>query len=258
MQYNIDELVKASNVSQRSIYTYIQRRLIPPAIKDGKGFIYTDEHLETLRIVRVLVKLGLPLRQIEGFVVGRERGEILKTVAPVLPLIKLLEDTDNRVAKLQRKALAPDPEELDLDNLGLEDPVSLKHKLAEAERQQDRLKGEFEIAGTEVIRELVSSSSIRTVYSSSAANSTSDNNIVQLLLQFRIFEERISRQLAEIQAGIEQLRHESEQSAFIAGLVAAHNAGWQADPMAMRPIALDSKFVDAFQAFIKSQRGARS
>lgn len=256
MYYTIDELAKASNVSERSIYTYAQRRLIPPAFKDGRGFTYTDEHLEALRLIRALVRLGLPLRQVEGLVVGRERGEILKVVAPVLPLFKLLEETENRVAELQRRVLAPDPEELDLGNLGLEDPVSLRHKLAEAERQQDRLKGEFEAAGAEVLRELVSSSPASTTPSISVARAAPDDEAVKLRLQLKSFEDRVSRQLDEVQAEMEQLRHGSEQSAFTAGLMAAYDAGWRPDSATMVPITLDSKFVNSFQAFVKFQQEA--
>jgi DNA-binding transcriptional MerR regulator len=257
MHYTIDELAKASNVSQRSIYTYAQRHLIPPGLKGSRGFTYTDEHLEALRLIRALVRLGLPLRQIEGLVVGRERGEMLKVVGPVLPLIKLLEETENRVTELQRRVSAPDPEELDLSNLGLEDPVSLRHKLAEAERQQDRLKREFEIAGAEVIRELISSSLTSVMPSDSTVHVGSNDEAAIMWLQLKAFEDRISRQLGEMQAEIEQIRHESELRAFTAGLMAAYDAGWQPDSAVLAPKTLDTKLVDAFQVFVKSRPEAR-
>jgi hypothetical protein len=117
------------------------------------------------------------------------------------------------------------------------------------------LKREFETAGTEVIRDLLSSSSTGVTPNNNVALRTSDDKVTQLWLQLKAFDDRVSRQLTDMQAGIEQIRYESEQSAFIAGLIAAYNAGWQPDAGTMAPITLDSKFVDAFQAFVKSQQG---
>lgn len=251
MQYNIDELSRTANVSQRSIYAYIQRRLIPPAFKEGRGFIYSNEHLEALRLVKVLLKFGLPLRQIEVLVVGRERSEIRKALAPILPLAKLLEETENRVYELQRKLLDPNPEELDLSNLGLEDPVALRHNLSEAERQRERLGEEFESSGAEVLRELTSS---KNTHQSTLERSTSAalrNEFVERQ-QLENLERKLLDQLNEIQASLEQMRHSERQRGFIAGLTMAHAFGWQPDISTPIPAASQSEFTEAFHAFLNS------
>jgi DNA-binding transcriptional MerR regulator len=258
MQYTIDELAKAANVSQRSIYSYIQRRLVPQAMKDGRGFIYSDEHLEALRLIRVLLRLGLPLRQVEGLVIGRDRSELRQAVAPVLPLAKLLEETENRVTDLQRKILEPNPEELDLNNLGLEDPVALRHNLAEAERQRGRLQGEFESAGADVLRELISSSGTSRALPGTRIRTVPEDEVANLRLQLEMLASKILRQLSEIQIEIEQIRHENEQSAFIAGLMAAYNAGWHPDPRILPLAMLPPKFVEAFQTFMESRQEGSS
>jgi DNA-binding transcriptional MerR regulator len=252
MQYTIEELAKAANVSQRSIYSYIQRRLVPSAIREGKGFIYSDEHLEALRLIRVLLKLGLPLRQVEGLVVGRDRSELRQAIAPVLPLAKLLEETENRVTDLQRKILEPNIEELDLNNLGLEDPVALRHNLAEAERQRGRLQGEFESAGADVLRELISSSRLSRTPNGGSVRDNSDNELVTLRLQLETLENKISGQLDEMKTAMAQMQSDNEQKAFIAGLAVAYKAGWIPDLSIISPTTIPPKFANAFQTFVNS------
>ncbi len=252
MQYTIEELAKAANVSQRSIYSYTQRHLVPPAMKEGKSFIYTNEHLEALRLIKVLLKLGLPLRQVEGLVVGRDRSELRQAIAPVLPLAKLLEETENRVTDLQRKILEPNVEELDLNNLGLEDPVALRHNLAEAERLRGRLQGEFESAGADVLRELISSSRSSRAPNGRPVRANSDNELATLQFRLETLESKISRQLDEMKTAMEQMQSDNEQKAFIAGLAVAYNAGWIPDLTIISPTTIPPKFTDAFQTFVSS------
>jgi len=194
----------------------------------------------------------LPLRQVEGLVVGRDRGELRQIIAPVLPLAKVLEETENRVTDLQRKIMEPDPEELDLSNLGLEDPVALRHNLAEAERQRGRLQGEFESAGADVLRELISSSRSSRAPNAGLGRTNLDNDLADLQLRIGTLEGKISRQLDEMKTAIAQMRYDNEQSAFIAGLEIAYYTGWKPDLTKISLNAIPSKFADALQIFVKS------
>ena len=252
MQYTIEELAKGANVSQRSIYSYIQRSLVPQAMKEGKSFIYSDEHLEALRLIRILMRLGLPLRQVEGLVVGRDRSELRQVIAPVFPLSKVLEETENRVTDLQRKIMEPNPEEFNISNLGLEDPVALRHNLAEAERQRGRLQGEFESAGADVLRELISSSRSSRTPNGDLVRTNPDDELANLQLRFGTLEGKISRQLDEMKTAIAQMRYDNEKSAFIAGLAIAYDTGWKPDLTKISLNAIPPKFADALEIFVKS------
>jgi DNA-binding transcriptional MerR regulator len=254
MHYNIDELARAANISPRSIYSYTQRHLIPSAMKDGREFIYTDEHLEALRLVKILLRLGLPLRQVEVLVAGRDRNETRQALAPVFPLAKLLEEAEIRVAELQRKLLEPDIEELDLSNLGLEDPLALRHNLAEAERQQKRLREEFENSGADVLRELVSSTEPHKKPINKSGPVTSTDDLTKIHLQLQALENKISEQLTEMQRTFEQLLNDKEKKAFVTGLVVAQAAGWQPSIMSTPLITLAPEFIEAFHTFVISQQ----
>lgn len=250
MSYTIDELSQEAGTSQRSIYEYIKRHLIPPPIKEGRSFLYTNEHLEALRSVRVLLRLGLPLKQVELLLTGRERTEVARVLAPVLVLARLLDETERRVLQLQRKATAPDPDELDLDSLWLEDPVSVKHKLAEAERQKKRLQQEIDLAGAMVLRELAGSAEAPSPRTEPSVAAGDDNDLIKLWLAVDFMRIETSRQLDEIRNEMLQLREITAENAFRAGLEAAYISGWRINKTESQPLGLPPNFADIFRSFV--------
>lgn len=253
MPYTIEEIAKAVGISPRSVYVYAERRLVPPPLKQGRRFVYTEEHLEALRLVRVLLRLGLPSRQVEQLVVGREQGEVRRALAPVLPLAKLLDEVEGHVADLQRKVRAPASDDLDLGDLGLEDPVRLRHELGEAERQRDRLQREFDQAGAAVLRELVNpvTSPPRSTYDSAPVMPAEE--AINLRLHLETVAADLRERLDRVWSTLTDDRAAAEREAFIAGLAAARAAGWQPDPTAPPPIALHSELAPAFRAFVAAQ-----
>lgn len=63
-QLDIGELAEAAGVPVRTVRFYISSRLLPSPEGRGKGTVYTNDHLERLRLIRTLVEQRIPLSQI--------------------------------------------------------------------------------------------------------------------------------------------------------------------------------------------------
>jgi DNA-binding transcriptional MerR regulator len=63
--YRMRDLVRLTGIPRETIYHYLTRRILPPAIKTGRNTaLYTEEHLRKLRRIRELQGRFLPLRAI--------------------------------------------------------------------------------------------------------------------------------------------------------------------------------------------------
>lgn len=62
MEYLLEDIVRLSRFSVDTIRYYQSMRLIPPPRHKGRNAIYTEEHLDRLRIVSRAAERGLPLR----------------------------------------------------------------------------------------------------------------------------------------------------------------------------------------------------
>ncbi len=72
----IDELAMRADVPVRTIRFYIAEGLLPGASTRGKGASYTQEHLDRLQLIRLLVARHLPLAEIGALVTRLPSGEV--------------------------------------------------------------------------------------------------------------------------------------------------------------------------------------
>src|SRR5437016_13423435 len=73
MEYRVEELARAAQVSVDTIRFYQAKRLLPPPRRIGRVAIYDDDHLERLREIRRLQERGFTLGVI-GRIVRNELG----------------------------------------------------------------------------------------------------------------------------------------------------------------------------------------
>ena len=64
--FDIQELVKHSGVSRRTIYFYVQQGLLPPPEGAGLAAHYNDDHLLRLQLIPALRRQGLRLDEIRA------------------------------------------------------------------------------------------------------------------------------------------------------------------------------------------------
>jgi DNA-binding transcriptional MerR regulator len=62
MEYTLEDVVRLSGFSVDTIRYYQSSRLIPPPRHRGRKAVYTDEHLDRLRIINRAAERGLPLK----------------------------------------------------------------------------------------------------------------------------------------------------------------------------------------------------
>jgi hypothetical protein len=63
-RYSIGELAEITGVSRRTVHFYVQRRLVDPPLGRGRGRHYDHRHVEQIRRVRELQRLGVSLAEI--------------------------------------------------------------------------------------------------------------------------------------------------------------------------------------------------
>ena len=64
-QYSIKDLESMTDIKPRTIHYYIKERLIKPAIGEGGGASYNDEHLIRLKLIKEMKKSHLKLSGIK-------------------------------------------------------------------------------------------------------------------------------------------------------------------------------------------------
>jgi DNA-binding transcriptional MerR regulator len=73
MQYGVEELARAANLSVDTLRYYQTQKLLPPPTRVGRRAVYATRHLERLRRIRRLQSEGLPLGVIRR-VLGERRA----------------------------------------------------------------------------------------------------------------------------------------------------------------------------------------
>jgi DNA-binding transcriptional MerR regulator len=76
----IDELAGLAGVPIRTVRFYIAEGLLPGASTRGKGPSYTQEHLDRLQLIRLLVARHLPLAEIRALLTRLPPGEVRDVV----------------------------------------------------------------------------------------------------------------------------------------------------------------------------------
>ena len=152
MTYTLNELVASTSLSRRTIYYYIGRGLLPQAGR-GRGARYSETHLWRLLLIRALTDLGVPLDLIQRHVGGLSLERVKLLVAPLLPLDDLNSQLQEEMQGI-RKSLEPSTD-LDIGNMGLEDPMALRHRLSALEDHAVRIESEQTKARETLYRILV-------------------------------------------------------------------------------------------------------
>lgn len=101
MGLTIEELADAADVPVRTVRFYITEGLLPGPGSRGKGATYRQEHLDRLRLIRLLVRQRMPLTEIRQLLArlgDAEMGE-------------LLEQEERRVTDLERNAVKSSPQD---------------------------------------------------------------------------------------------------------------------------------------------------
>jgi DNA-binding transcriptional MerR regulator len=65
--YNVDALAKKAGVTRRTIHYYLQRGLLPRPEGGGRGYYYTEAHLERLRQIQEWREQGVPLENMKAY-----------------------------------------------------------------------------------------------------------------------------------------------------------------------------------------------
>lgn len=235
--YSVDELAAASGVSRRSIYSYVERRIIPPAVRQGRRQIYSEDHLAVLRAIRLLGRMGVPMWQIERLITTREPDAVRGLVRPVEAVASQLDEAEQRVAEIRAK-LGPTPDQLDLADLRLDDPIWLRRELVRAEREVRRLAASLQEAGQSVLPRI------------SGGDAPSDRpTTTEAERQDRRLE-RLERLVEDVATAVRADRAEDARRGFRAGLVAARQAGWAPAPETRPPADLPPDEATIFEDYL--------
>lgn len=73
-RYSIGEVAEITGVSRRTIRFYVQQGLLEPPHGAGRGYYYTDGHIERLGKIQKLQEAGLALREIPARLADRKSG----------------------------------------------------------------------------------------------------------------------------------------------------------------------------------------
>jgi DNA-binding transcriptional MerR regulator len=80
-EYRIADLARESGIPVRNIRLYQERRILPPPVRRGRVGIYSDAHLERLRLIARLLGRGYTLAHVQeltsAWEQGRDLGDVL-------------------------------------------------------------------------------------------------------------------------------------------------------------------------------------
>jgi DNA-binding transcriptional MerR regulator len=75
-EIDIRELCDRTRVTPRTVHFYIQQGLLPPSGTTGPGARYTQEHVDRLRLIRLLQNEHLPLAEINRRLRGLSSDQV--------------------------------------------------------------------------------------------------------------------------------------------------------------------------------------
>jgi DNA-binding transcriptional MerR regulator len=75
-EIDIKELCDRARVTPRTVHFYIQQGLLPPSGTTGPGARYTQEHVDRLRLIRLLQNEHLPLAEINRRLRGLSSDDV--------------------------------------------------------------------------------------------------------------------------------------------------------------------------------------
>ncbi len=89
--YNIETLANMTGLTRRTVRYYVQRELIPKPEGGGRGYYYTDEHLQLIEKIKVWQKQGVPLEKmkllLEQGAQPDQSADVYEVSAPAAPQV---------------------------------------------------------------------------------------------------------------------------------------------------------------------------
>lgn len=237
--YTVDQLAAASGVSRRSIYNYVERKIVSAPIRRGRRQVYTEDHLIVLHAIRLLGRMGVPMWQIERLVTTRDASAVRDLVRPVEPVAAQLDEAEDRVAQLRDKVTVS-PDQLDLADLGLDDPIWLRRELVRAENHVRQLTARLQEVGDSVLQRIAGGDAAP----DRSASTETDRQDQRLA--------RLERLVDDLVTAIDANRSGELRGAFRAGLVAARQAGWSPKSGTAPPPYLPQDEADVFREYVRS------
>lgn len=236
--YTVDQLAAASGVSRRSIYNYVERKIVSSPVRRGRRQLYTDDHLMVLHAIRLLGRMGVPMWQIERLVTTRDANAVRDLVGPVEPVAAQLDQAEDRVAQIREK-IAVSPDHLDFADLGLDDPIWLRRELVRAESEVRRLTARLQEAGDSVLQRIAGGDALP---DRSQSNETNRQ-------EHRLA--RLEQLVDEVVAVFHADRSADLRGAFRAGLAAAGHAGWSPSLGTPAPSYLQPGEAETFHEYVR-------
>ncbi len=80
-EYTIGELAKAGQVTPRTVRYYVAEQLLSAPAGGGRAATYTSEHLDRLRLIKILKDEYLPLHEIRILISGLDYEAVLELLA---------------------------------------------------------------------------------------------------------------------------------------------------------------------------------
>lgn len=74
-EYRIEELAAASGTRVRTVQSYRNKGLLPPPRRQGRVAVYSDDHVERLRLIADLIGRGYSLNAVSELLDGLDRGD---------------------------------------------------------------------------------------------------------------------------------------------------------------------------------------
>ena len=130
--YTISELAEAAKVTIRTIRYYVTEDVLPPPLGSSRASVYAEEHLNRLRLIKILKEEFLPLQEIRTLLSGLDHEAVLELLAE-----REREEVppDAASAKSYLKSLLAPPASV------AETPVLMRHKVEAQQARGSSLPG---------------------------------------------------------------------------------------------------------------------
>ncbi|MCP4587297.1 MerR family transcriptional regulator [Pseudoalteromonas sp.] len=101
----IGEVARKTNLSVKAIRFYEEKELIVPPKRQGKYRVYTNEHIEVLRLIAEAKLLGVTLAELKGFIKYENGKANWAEISEFLVHLKArlqaqIEQTEQKIAKI--------------------------------------------------------------------------------------------------------------------------------------------------------------
>jgi DNA-binding transcriptional MerR regulator len=105
-EYRIEELAAAAETTVRSLQSYRNKGLLPPPRRQGRIALYSDDHLERVRLIASLIERGYSLNAINELLSGLNRGEDISDLLGVQAAVAAPK-VDEPVVVIARRDMDP-------------------------------------------------------------------------------------------------------------------------------------------------------